>query len=626
MLGALTSALLLQNIVAVAAEEKTDEAPQDGDASATEQQAGTPNENYISRTEKEVLDTMQLVAENDKLSLYFAFDIRYEVDDDGEITESGKDTELFALINKESGYVWWSTPVNSEADTASTPTQRKELQSGLVITVGDPTARSTSTVRSGQKCSVKSKEISNGIKLTYSFTSAGIKIPVSYTLEEDYLKIRLENSEITEDKLDAEKVQFLTELKFSPAFGAGASNEDGFFIIPDGSGAVIEFNNGKTVAKDYSQYVYSTEITSVPTTKPSLTKNVSLPMYGIVKGSDALMVVAAAGDANAKLNCQIGMATKSTSYNVANFSFTLRGTDTYYLSGIQPLTVFESGQIKSEAVELRYYPIYDKNGVDYVDVASKFRGYLEKDCGVKKKATADSTKLCLDIYGGTQATHSVLGFPVQMSTAITSYEQTKEILSKLSDNGVDNMLLAYNDWTEAAIDNEVDYKAKPSSTLGGKSALNELIDFAKSHNTEFYPVVNNVLFTSGQGYWTFTDTTVRVSGEYARQLFYNTAYGIRDKQKSSVSILSPSNFKEIYGELVDNYSKYGFKGASIGELNSVLYGDYSKKAVSREETMKTLVEAAKNIDEKLGTFLGNNSNCYFLPYTDYVTNIPLSSQ
>ena len=46
------------------------------------------------------------------------------------------------------------------------------------------------------------------------------------------------------------------EIHLLPYFVCGASDEDGYILVPDGSGALIGFNNGKINAPQFSMKVY----------------------------------------------------------------------------------------------------------------------------------------------------------------------------------------------------------------------------------------------------------------------------------------------------------------------------------------------------------------------------------
>ena len=44
--------------------------------------------------------------------------------------------------------------------------------------------------------------------------------------------------------------------------------------IPDGSGALIRFNKGKTSVRSYTGYVYGSDVTAVPLTEPAVTEQI----------------------------------------------------------------------------------------------------------------------------------------------------------------------------------------------------------------------------------------------------------------------------------------------------------------------------------------------------------------
>ena len=61
-----------------------------------------------------------------------------------------------------------------------------------------------------------------------------------------------------------------------------------------------------------------------------------------------------------------------------------------------------------------------------------------------------------------------------MKTEITGFEQAKEIVEELKNCGADNMVLTYDNWTNAGIAGKVDYKAKPAGYWAVKVRLRNL--------------------------------------------------------------------------------------------------------------------------------------------------------
>lgn len=529
------------------------------------------------------------------------------------------------IKNKSTDYIWWSSPLGASRDKIATPLLSNELRSSSILRYGVPEKRSNNNVlRSGtEDCEITVSDINGGVRVTYSYAKAGFKYPVEYTLEADHLKASLKVSEIEETAA----ANIATEITLMGSFGAASDQEDGYFVIPDGSGALVRFNNNKTtVTNAYAQSVYGSDVTAVPTNRGTVSEQIYLPVYGIVKDDNALMVVASKGDSNAYLSARVSGQSNS-SYNLCAFTFVLRGTDTFYMSGSinDKLTVFESGNIKSDDIELRCYPI-SKDGADYVDVAECYRNYLMREEGVTVKTTAGEAPMYVDLYGGTQKKKPILGIPVTMKQPVTRYDEAVDILTELKNYGAEDIVVSYNNWTNDGINSKVDTGAKPSGKLGGKSGFNKLTSFIDENGFELYPVSDNRNYYSGNGYSSFSDTCVRISGSYSRIVSYDRAYGIPDGFKKNMSLLSPSFFGEVYGEVAKNYSDRGLTGVSVGNITTSLYGDYGKKNISRYTAMTMAEESFGRLNSGLSNgILADCANAYALPYVSHITNVPMSS-
>lgn len=590
-----------------------------------EEEESTPDavdEDFVERTEEEALSTMELVAENDGYQFYACTDVSDEAQEKG--VNPKEKGNLFAIKNKTTGYIWWSAPINAYGDPEATNSLRRQLASALVVTYGVPKDRTTKTLRSANKASVKITNIDNGVKIVYTFKDCGAKIPVEYTLCEDYLNVKVDVENIEEEDISASTGSLLTSISVFNSFGAAFSDEEGSFVIPDGSGALINFNNGKTTSKSYMSKVYGSDISQVPDKKPAVTQKVYMPVYGIIKGTDnGLLTVIHSGDANATISASVSGQSKC-SYNLCGYTFMLRGSESYILNGeASEFTVFEQGEIKTDNIELRYYPVTGNN-VTFTDIALKYSDYLETD-GEVAKTDASDPSLYVNLYGGVEKQKSILGLPITLKTEITGFEQAKGIVETLKNDGAENMVVTYDNWTNAGIAGKVDYKAKPAGVLGGKSDFEEFTDFLKGNSISLYPSVNNKGFKSGQGYFTFTDTATRVSGSYSRLLTYDRAYGVQSTFYDPVSLLSPLTFGELYTDLTENYSEKGLTGVSLGEMTSTLYGDYGKDAVSRDKTMSILKESYAGVKDGVGSILADTANAYAFSSVDHITNVPLSS-
>ena len=584
-------------------------------------------------TDEQALKTCKKAAQSGNLELWY-----------------DEENERVCLIDKSAStpVYWWSTPINALADdtplgknsrgfTYMKDTQRQQLNSGLAIEYGDKAKRTTSPLYSGIEtrtrdvCKTTMKATSNGVAITYEFTE-GFTIPVEYTLSDDSLRVSCDTKKIKEKDISAESGKVLTQISLTPSFGAAPTTDlngkkvDGYVIVPDGSGAVIEYNNGKSsYSSSYSQKIYGRDYTTVPLTASKTTEQAYMPVAASVSGNKALVAVATSGDANVSVNAQVSGQNNQT-YNNVYFEFEVRTSDDFYLSGeSDPLKVFQDGKIVQDEIAVTYYPIAKKDEVNYADCAKVYRNYLIKNKGLTSKVKENESNFYVDLYGGVIMQKSILGIPFNLKTSVTSFKQAQTILDKLQDNGVTDIVANYNDWTDKSIGKKISTKAKPSGILGGRNDFDDLMSFAESNGIKVYPSLDNMeMESSSWGYWTFSSTATRVSNAYSRQIQYNPAFGV--STGVAPALLTPTVYSKVFNEITSSYKEENLKNISFGGFSSKLVSDFSaKNFASREDTMNTIIEGYEKANNDVGSILADGANAYLLPYVDHITNIPVNS-
>ncbi len=587
----------------------SEDAPEeDTSASDKADDAEEDKEEKAPRTEDEAFELMEEVDSNENMKLYM-----------------NKKEHTIMLEDLKTGKKWWSNPVDLQTSNAKKG-QKNELASGLTLTYGAPADRATTILNNKAKGKTQMKKSGKAIEITYTFSEPGITVPVTISLEKDYMKLYVDTKAIVEENPSTVSGKLVTDLAFMTTFGAAGLEDEGYFVIPDGSGAIINFNNGKSGLKTYTGKVYGKDITAVKTQKQATTQNVSLPMYGIVKGDSAMMVVADKGDTCASINSYVSYQ-NNTDYNSTYFDFELRTQDEYLMGGeSSPLKVFEKRGILIPEIELRYYPVSneEKGEVDYTDIADRYRDYLINDKGVTDQDLTDKNSLYLDIYGATLKKKSIAGLPVTVKEPVTTFATTQYMLECLNNMGVDDMVVAYNNYNDDNIGDKIADSFNPSSKLGGKKKYNALSQYAAANNIALFPVIDNQQFKTGNGYWNMTNTSIRVSNAYAQIPVFDLAHGIENKYYKPLSLFSPASYEKAFGGVVKSYKKKNVTNFSFGSLANTIYGDYGKKAVSRENA-KGIVQGIYSSAKQSGKVLSDNPAAYVLPYTDYITNAPLTS-
>ncbi|MBE6837743.1 MAG: hypothetical protein E7509_07135 [Ruminococcus sp.] len=582
---------------------------------------------------RRLLADVELATENKNFKLY-----------------ADEESHKIALYDIKADKYWWSTPVNPYGDstviddikgTSMKLPQRNQAASGLILEYGDLSQgkRNTSSLYSevtfmnSSKGNEKWKINKNGVTVTYNYKEAGFVIPVKYILHEDRLEVTVDMGEVVEKDTNSVDGKIITALTVAPSFGAESRTDlagektEGYIIVPDGSGAVIEYNNNKEGYPSYSQILFGRDKTTIPMMAPKVTEQAYLPVVATVSGKNGLVAIATDGESNASVNAQVSKQNKQA-FNTVNFKFHLRSKDDFFMGGSDgtKITVFEKGKIKTEKISVSYYPISDVKEVNYADVAEVYRNYLIESEGLEKKTEANKSNFYVDLYGGVLKETSIFGIPVDLKTEITGFEDAQKIMQQLSDGGVNNLIINYNDWTNKSMVGKISTSFKPSGVLGGMSAYEDFAEAASKIEAKIFPSISNMeMDKSTWGFFTINSTAIRVSNAQSRQSKYSTAFGIQVSGKAP-ALLTPNAYSKAMNKMVESFTDKGVKNIGFGDYANTLVSDFSKRhALSREGTVASLVEEYKKANKTMENVIAEEPNAYILPYADYITNVPVYS-
>lgn len=631
---------------APAEDTPAEDASEEGDKASGEEEEEEVDAEFL--TDEQELARCEKVCENDKFIIYL-----------------DRDYERVGIFVKETGFVHWSNPVNALLDDAtSKPATKQNRLSNVGVMYGNATDLFTSSTYGYSyrestyvKPSKKKKDDAeeekkksktefeikdDGVVITYNFKTANAMIPVHYVLEDDYVRTYIKTSEINEksgykDGVNAEEsetdVIILTQIALNPFMSAATSEDQGYMLIPDGSGAVINLNNGKTNYTNYSEYLYGRDITRVRELESDAVEQAYMPVMAMVRGNNGMVMIADKGDTFATVNAAVaGNKTDQCGYNYCYFSFVLRSSDEYKMAGDgSSIIVFEKGdgKIPVEEISVRYYPITSEEEiVPYTDVADVYRNYLIESEGLTKKTTANYSPLFVDYYGGTLKSKSILGIPVDIKTSYTSFDEALEITEELKALGVDDMVINYNDWTNDSMSDKIDTADSVAGCLGGKRSLNKFVDYCEENGIQFYGSVDGFTFKSaGNGFITLFDTAYRVSKSYSRQYDYNIAYGTPNSGVAA-ALLAPKSISKLAKKVSKNVAKLDLPGVGLGSISAYIWSDFStKNHTSRDTTAQYVIDYYKTVKEKTegAKIIADAPNAYLIPYVDTIKKLPLQS-
>lgn len=416
----------------------------------------------------------------------------------------------------------------------------------------------------------------------------------------------------------------LYNLSVIPFFGAGGAQDEGFLFVPEGGGALIHFNNGKTSQNGYYANVYGWDMAQDREFVVHETE-VSFATYGIANGEDSFLCLMEEGAPYGAIQAEVGG--RNNSYNYVNAVYNIVHREQYDVSDKVngKMFVYEP-QLPDETIRQRYRFIASNS---YVDMAKAYQAYFMENCGVSLSLNDDAqTPVALEIVGAVDKVKQVLGVPVSRPLKLTGYSEAEAIVRQLKGEGMDNLSVKFTGWMNGGVKQKILDDVDLVSDLGRKKDLQAFTDYAADNDVDIYlDGITNYAVDSNlfDGFLVFKDAARFVSKEKAELYEYRTVtYKKDDGNEDPYYLLHADQILEMADNLVDAVSAYG-AGVSFQDMGDVVSSDFYRKApVSRQMAVDNQRAKLKEIDESGMPIMINTGNDYAIAYSDMVTNMDLS--
>jgi len=544
----------------------------------------------------------EFIAENDKFSLF-----------------ANKVSGQFFVADKATKVRWYSNPAINEDDTTSA-VFKMEQSSLLLINSYDETSniltKSSSEAASVRKNGTTFRKIKNGFEIVYNFSSLNIEIPLQITLNQNGFSARVLVEKIKENS-------DLFDLSVLPYFSAGYPDEEGYILLPDGSGSLMHFNNHRTTAADYRVQIYGRDALSSAVTKPQESKNANMPVFGFKNQNGIALAIIEKGAAQAAINAVPNE--KNTPYAIAYPEFSLRGTDTVVLGentgSAQSYLMYQEDDISIDGIDIRYVLVADDKA-DYNTMAKVYREYLENKYGLEYRNNIKPT-VCLEFYGAVKKKKSFLGIPYTATQKLSEISDISKIVDSLNDDGVSDIQLILQEWTKQQLAKKADSKLSLIGGLGSKKEFSALINQIKKQGGMCYPsVIFQSAAKSGSGYSVYRDTIRNLSNMPAGNYTFKRNTLIKDMNSPKRYFLRVSTQKSLLSKIVKKSDKYGIEGLMLNSLG--IYTDYAKQTVSRTASMNQLSSVIGDVSGSKKIAAVNPAD-YILSSVNFAVNVPTKS-
>lgn len=451
-------------------------------------------------------------------------------------------------------------------------------------------------------------------------------IPLEYRLNEDSVDVSIPMSGVQENGGGA-----VFRIQLLRYFGTASKDEEGYMLVPNGSGSLINFNNGKTTADNYSEYVYGIDPMAAEYTVLENTENVKMALFGIFREDSSIFATIEDGGSLAYLNA--GVAGKMNEYNYVYPTFVLRGNDKLAMFGTTgneaELPIVESNFYDAN-LTVRYTLLTEENS-GYAGAANYYRERLVEEGVLTATGAEGDIKFYYDILGGVAMTKFFLGAQYDGMYAMTTFEEAGKISKDLADNGITNQVMNYQGWMNGGYYHDVANKVRVPLSLGGKSGLEDLNETVKANGGSIYVDVAFQKVTTISSRYSVTNETSRYYGSG-----YVGEFGLVNpatlRQTSGLGYyenrffrISPKFLVRYTEKFTDKIDGYEIDGISLRDLGNELHSDKKRTNVIHREMAKDVVMAQISQLEETGKkIMLNDSNDYAFAYATDIINAPLT--
>lgn len=464
----------------------------------------------------------------------------------------------------------------------------------------------------------------NAVTTPLSFT-----IVVEYRLQEDHLDVSIPVSAIEERGGGS-----IYSIQLLRNFAAADSSQQGYIVVPNGDGSLIYFNNGKSTASEYRQYVYGIDPLAADYIVLENSSNAAMALFGIQR--DNATILATIEDGASLASITAGVSGRVNDYNYVYTTFQIRGNETLEMFGTTgneaALPIVEDTPYDRN-LTVRY-SFLDADHSGYSGMANYQRQRLI-DEGVLKAQTAGEKdiKFYYDVIAGVEMTEFFLGKQYMGLTAMTSFEEAGQISDALKAAGITNQVMNLQGWFNGGYYHDAANHIFVTGKLGGKSDLEDLsAKVTANGGTMYADVAFQKVSYESEGIW------YHYQAENSK--YYGSGYVASFGQVSPVTLrqtsslgyvetmynlISPKFLVRHVQTFADKIQKYDISGISLRDLGSTLQSDKRRtNLIHREQALDIVKAMLLEMDATGKSILINQGNDYSWGVAEDMLNLPLS--
>jgi hypothetical protein len=419
----------------------------------------------------------------------------------------------------------------------------------------------------------------------------------------------------------------MVKMTILPYFGAGGIDDEGYLLVPDGSGALINFNNGRQNQLSYNNDIYGWDEALIR--KAVINDNKApFPAFGVQRNGNAMLCIIEEGASYASIRADV--SGRNSSYNNVYPCFNIVHSALMNISGRSDRDVYqyERGLPEGEGLTLRYILC---NETGYVGMAKEYRAWLINKFPSLAGKQASGVPIAIEIPGAVNKTQHRLGIPFDLPLKLTSYGEAAGMIGDFAKFGWKNVQIKLNGWFNRSVDHRIPTRINLINDLGSKRDFYNLVDSAKRNGYRIYPEADFFYMKDKRlfdGFSLYRDVSRYVSHDRIQRYPYSFVwFGERNRWGKLSYIARPEIAMSMIDNFVQEANSLGLENIAFRNMGSTLAGNYDdKRHVSREASMRMRQEKFMELRRSGTGIMLLAGHAYAAPFADFIVDLPLDDQ
>lgn len=472
-----------------------------------------------------------------------------------------------------------------------------------------PANKDSSKLKAGATYAIKDSSGNDvGVRVDYKDRTLSLNITVDLCLTEKGMEVRLPVGGVQE-----EGAYKLISVDMLQNLSAARNTDDGYYLYPDGSGAIMEFKDAAHQNESSVEYKIYGDIESYKNMLGEWDEkgeDVFLPIFGAKIGQKSFLGIVKEGEETASINI---LPKAGDGINKLWCSFTYRNRFDTVRTDKDGKKV-TSNKYDTDFVDVERaigYTLFDAGeDITYAEMAVEYRNYLLEEYGIKKKSVDATIPVSMDIMMGINEEGTIR----DSFKTVTTFTQAEKMVNELKKNDIEELEVQLKGWTKNGyFTDPVQFPV--NADIGGNDGLKDFVDKYQANDGVKISLETNLMEASADEGGYDSNTEVVIAGNYSPITDY----------ESSKYILSPNvsagKLDDLMEEIKDNDIRVdGLSFYSLGQY--ITYNYSTENYITKPQCKMIWQDMLKKAKEAYNKLTVQGGNQYALAYADKVTNIP----